>query len=317
MIIAFPVRPGRLPRLLRAAAALAAGLVLATAQARAELRQNFYPDGTPRTRWELRSGPEGLERHGEFRHYHPNGVVALDGRYQRDKPAGEWRWFDEHGTLLRRVAYGPKGEEVLDGKSIQSPQNTFFTLSRIKLAEGQLKYDKPHGPWKYWYPDGVLKAEGSYETGIPVGRWLYYHPNGQLGRITEYALGVPDGESLATYPTGQPEERGRLDHGIRTGTWRQWHPNGSRRSEGVYVEDLKEGEWRTWSAQGELVGHVRYQADVEVEQLLRRKPPPPEPVVSDPLSLPFRPRLYDENDVPIRARPEGAATPEPAPAPKP
>ncbi|MBI4083115.1 MAG: toxin-antitoxin system YwqK family antitoxin [Candidatus Lambdaproteobacteria bacterium] len=317
MTLATSVPPGWLARLTRPAAALAAALVLATAPARAELRQNFYPDGTLRTRWELRAGPEGPERHGAFQRFHPNGVLALDGRYQRDRPAGEWRWFDERGTLLKKVLYGPEGEDVLAGQSLKSPRSTFFTLSRIKLAEGQLKYDKPHGPWKYWYPDGALKAEGTYETGIPVGRWVYYHPNGQIGRITEYALGVPDGETLATYPSGEPEERGRLDHGIRTGRWRQWYANGSRRSEGVYVEDLKEGEWRTWSEQGELVSHVRYQADVEVEQLLRPKPPPPEPVISDPLTLPFLPRLYDANDWPIRARPEGAAPSAPAPAPAP
>lgn len=36
-----------------------------------------------------------------------------------------------------------------------------------------------HGPYKAWYPNGVLGNSGQYEEGIPVGTWYSWYDTGE------------------------------------------------------------------------------------------------------------------------------------------
>jgi len=265
------------------------------------VRENTYPGGATRTRWEVRTVEGRVERHGPFVRFHANGRAALVGQYARDGRVGTWFWYDEEGNLIRKVAYRGEDSRELAGKELASPTTRFRNPAKVTVAEGQLKYDRPHGPWVYRYNNGTPKAEGAFLSGIPHGRWTFYHPSGQVSRVTEYDHGVPDGRFLTAYPNGQEQEEGHMDQGLKEGTWRTWYDNGQKSSEGAYAEDLREGEWRFWDRQGRLTTHARYRGGVKAEDIpLPSVEAPPPPVIPHPERLPFIPRLYGEDDRPIR-----------------
>lgn len=92
------------------------------------------PDGKLRIEGNMRNG----QRHGVWTSYHPNGTIAsrsayVDGRlngvtvvfhtngqlyytgdYRMGKQVGDWRFYDEEGTLLKTVHYDSTGTVIND-----------------------------------------------------------------------------------------------------------------------------------------------------------------------------------------------------------
>jgi len=269
---------------------------------RIEVRQNFYPDGTLRTQWQVRVGPHGeAVRHGRLLSYHPNGRLALRGVYRDGRPSGVWSWYDERGHLLRSAAPQGDYDEILTGRNLENPNTVYRDLHGRKVAEGLRKYDKPHGLWTYYHPDGSVSARGRFINGLPDGRWVMYFASGMVRRLDDYKLGVPDGEVMRGWPNGQERLEGRTEQGLRVGHWRTWYQDGQIESEGDYREDRRDGEWRFWDATGKLVRHLRYAAGRIVAELPLPTPRVgPPPVVPEPQLLPFRPRIYDESGTQIK-----------------
>ena len=273
--------------------------------ARLELRENFYADGTIRTRWLVRVGPgPGKEvRHGELLRYHANGKLSLRGFYRNGQPSGVWRWYDAQGRLLRSAAPQGDYDEILTGRDIENPNTVYRDAQGRKIAEGLRKYDLPHGEWTYYGPHGSVSAHGRFVNGLPDGRWVFYYPSGLVQREEDYKLGVPDGEVRRGWPTGQEQLEGQVQQGLRVGRWRTWYSDGQIESDGTFREDRRDGEWRFWDKDGHLLRHVRF-ADGEVAQELPLPKPrvAPPPIIPEPRLLPFRPRVYDEDGSEIKLK---------------
>ncbi len=270
---------------------------------RSEWRSNQYDGGAVRNQWEVRITDSGQAvRYGVFRRYYPAGTLEVLGAYKNGRPTGIWTWYDENGTLIREARQGAI-EEELRGAALRSPLSVFRTPSGQPLAEGQLKHDKGHGRWVYYYSNGAPRAEGAFQTGVPEGLWQSYYPNGEIEQQVHFSLGVPDGPYRRAYPGGQEQERGQYEQGLRTGLWRSYYENAQEQERGQYQEDRREGEWDFWSESGELIRRTVYRNGEAVEQLpLPAKPPEPEAVIPDVDALPNPPRIYDENGGQIRTR---------------
>lgn len=269
---------------------------------RREWRANRFDDGKLLTEWEVRIGAGGeVARWGVYRRYHPNGRLAVLGAYRNGKPAGEWLWLDETGQVMRRARQQADYEDDLSNDPLASPRSQFRNPAGKVIAEGQLKGNKPHGLWMYFYDQGMPKAQGRYLTGLPDGVWAYFYPDGQIEKQLAFALGVPNGPYRIAYPGGQEEERGQYNAGVRTGVWRAYHPNGQKREEGAYREDVRDGEWKTWDEDGRLTGRVGYARGVVQSEVKIQPPPgPPAPLVSESIIEP--PVLYDANGTPLNAQ---------------
>ena len=295
---------GRRGRPRRCATALGASLVLALgimggwgAAAQADLRENRYPDGALKTQWEVRYEAGAVLRDGEFRSYHPGGKLALQAYYRQNEPVGVWSWFDPEGNLMRRVRYEHDRRVALDNGEFLQPEQVFRDPAGRITAEGIMKFDKPHGPWRFYFPDGTPQVTGAYVTGVPDGTWLTYHRNGQVIRRETFRLGILDGEFRRAYDGGLEAERGTYDQGLRGGLWRTWYENGQLATEGYFREDLREGEWRFFAQDGTLLRRTVYRVDTPINDLPLPKPAERlAPIIPDPGALPFAPRLYDEND---------------------
>jgi antitoxin component YwqK of YwqJK toxin-antitoxin module len=250
---------------------------------RSEWRANRYDNGRLLTEWEVRIADTGeAVRWGVYRRYYLNGHLAVLGAYRNGKPAGEWLWLDETGQIMRRARQQADYEDDLSNDPLANPRSQFRNPTGRVIAEGQLKQDKPHGLWTYYYDQGKPKAQGRYLTGLPDGAWTFFYPDGQVQKQTVYALGVPNGPYRLAYPGGQERERGQYNEGVRTGVWRTYYANGQAQQEGAYREDQRDGEWKTWDDTGRLTARTVYaQGVVRNEVKLPAPAEPPEPLVLD------------------------------------
>jgi len=83
----------------------------------------------PFVSWYRRTGIIGSKktyRHGEFSgvgtNYHPNGKKLSEGKYVDGVRDGEWRLWDEHGTLEAIQTYDAElGGKLVDEKDFPAP----------------------------------------------------------------------------------------------------------------------------------------------------------------------------------------------------
>jgi len=97
----------------------------------------------------------------------------------------------------------------------------------------------PHGPWRWWYENGALRAEGRYDNGDMVGEWRSWDSEGELLASLEDGTG----DWIRLHPDGAVAEEGRLLRGRKEGKWTTRHPCGQLASEGAYRGGRKEGGW--------------------------------------------------------------------------
>lgn len=61
----------------------------------------------------------------------------------------------------------------------------------MELYVTNTAYDVKNGPYRLYYPDGILiDNEGMYKNDVQVGNWYYYHTNGQLSGKEIYEDGL-------------------------------------------------------------------------------------------------------------------------------
>ena len=146
------------------------------------------------------------------RHFHPNGRLMAEGRYDGQRKDSTWNYFDPEGRL-RRVENFHLGME--------------------------------HGDWTAYYPDGAVVERKHYENGLLEGRFEQFHPNGQLQMEARYENGEPEGTMTWYYPDGKKEIQGDMVNGQREGAWIYYNPDGTIQIQvlyqrGEYVKDKKE-----------------------------------------------------------------------------
>jgi len=72
-----------------------------------------YEDGAVRYRYARYMSADGTRwiRHGLFRCYHPNGILASEGTYVDGQEQGLWTDYHENGQIAARGQYDA-GKEV-------------------------------------------------------------------------------------------------------------------------------------------------------------------------------------------------------------
>jgi hypothetical protein len=98
--------------------------------------------------------------------------VALDvSRPDGAHDAPRWGlWTYEYVRTERKVSTA--GGPLL---SLASIDETSTGLE----SQGEYARDLPAGLWRFWYPDGQLRAAGSFNEGKLSGEWRFWLPDGQ------------------------------------------------------------------------------------------------------------------------------------------
>lgn len=145
---------------------------------------------------------------GVWRYYHGrdgvrDGLYAR-GRYDHDKPDGEWTYFYPRTDAQRAAGDdGTKRWDVSFAKRAFEGPTTFYHPGGGVLAQGQYHDGLEVGTWSFFEPDGTKVQEGTFTNGRRTGLWRYW-----------------DGE-------GHPVAEGPRDGSRHVGGWRFWLSDGA------------------------------------------------------------------------------------------
>lgn len=105
------------------------------------------------------------------------------------------------------------------------------------------------GPYKKFYPNGMLEVEGAFLNGERSGLWTSYHPGGNKQSESYYINGVLDGKSVVFYSNGQV-----------------WYI-------GYYTNGKNDGQWIYFDKEGTLVKEVVYQNGTVISEVEKNEKP--------------------------------------------
>ncbi len=110
---------------------------------------------------------------------------------------------------------GPGGELLREGRALYYDENGHLSI------EGHFAEDLRQGRWRWYRPDGSVRAEAQYDRDH--GHFRQYRPNGQL------------------------ELEGDYEGDRRVGEWVEYYPSGRVRLRGSYVDGRREGRWTAYT----------------------------------------------------------------------
>jgi len=113
-------------------------------------------------------------KHGPWTAWHPNGQVAVEGRFEYDLPVGQFVWWYSNGQ---------------------------------KAQEGTYEAGHASGSWVWWHVNGQRKTSGSYDAGAPMGPWTWWKLDGKLTNRADFSEAAAN---IATRPeTSNPSSSRR------------------------------------------------------------------------------------------------------------
>ncbi len=143
--------------------------------------------------------------------------------------------------------------------------------------EGHFKDDIPIGEFKYYYPDGEIRAisiifdeghksntrlfhrngklmaEGMYVDQKKDGVWKYYSEfDGILLSTESYVETLKQGVWQQYYPDKTIAETLIYENDVRQGIWRQFFTDATLKLEGTYLNDQKEGFFKIYHPNGQI-----------------------------------------------------------------
>jgi antitoxin component YwqK of YwqJK toxin-antitoxin module len=233
-----------------------------------DTRTETWPNGSKKAEYEVALDADGAaQKHGRFRSFYEDGMLASEGTFEHDKESGAW------------IFYHPNGAKAAAGKYADALRS---------------------GSWQTFYPDGKPESEGGYVRGARDGRWTFWRADGTKDLV---ASGI---HKLVVYRSkeGGRHYRGYLVDNQRQGTWTSYWPDRTPQLEGSYVGGKRVGEWTFRHPDGvvsSLLLTGRYSGGTWASALTVPEPPPFDasrfpPIEPSPVGWPAR---RDELDAAI------------------
>ncbi len=115
-----------------------------------------------------------------------------------------------------------------------------------------------YGDWKWFWPNGKLKAKRHYDMGHLQGSSEAWYATGQKRWSEHFKHGKLDGVRKVWFENGKVKSVSHFKHGRLDGAAKTWWWNGSKASAGSYVKGKKEGSWKSWYVSGHNKAVVTY-----------------------------------------------------------
>jgi len=149
---------------------------------RVDVKEEKWPDGTPKLRSEGRIDENGeFVRHGTTVEWHKNGQKKSERHFREGIQQGTHETWHDNGQLSAKGAYM---EGVEDGIW------TVWYSNGHKQREWTLVRGSFQGPFTEWYANGKKKSEVQYVAGKRQGPMLVWDEDGSLQLKTDYVDGV-------------------------------------------------------------------------------------------------------------------------------
>lgn len=219
-------------------------------------------------------------KQGMWKEFYPNGIVKTEVTYTDDKMSGYLKEYSPKGSLLNttkyingvlqknapelakldvKTAYYESGAvhytaTYKDGvaEGIQKEFSEDGKLLNAKVyVDGNLTSEgiidtagQKQGPWKEYYPNGVVKSKGSYLNGKRVDEWTFYFANEKTEQIGKYdKKGKAQGPWKWYYESGNILREENYRNNQQDGLMTEYSDSGKVITKGEYLDGLKEGPW--------------------------------------------------------------------------
>jgi len=118
-----------------------------------------------------------------------------------------------------------------------------------------------HGLWKWWWPNGRLKAKHTYHYGKQVGVSKSWYSNGKKRSLAKFQKGLKHGVEKLWYSSGQLKSLSNYQGGKLHGTHTEYWWDGRKAVEAQYRKGKKDGTWAEWYYTGDRKLLIHYKND--------------------------------------------------------
>ncbi len=236
----------------------------------------------------------GGKRDGVAKSFRPDGTLAQEMPYEKDKREGKavqyniheephgYRWY-KNDRLVASETFNRRDDQ----NRKTGPWKVFHASGRV-LETGFYMEDLRHGVFQFFDARGSVIKVVEYRWGKEVVQEVSRNPvielqqilreDGTLAETVTYVDGVKQGVARQFNPEGEVvggsvfENDNLVAEGItemdgkRNGPWKEYWPNGTLRAEGFYLDNRRDGEWWFYRESGEKEQYGKY-LDGEVHGL--------------------------------------------------
>lgn len=187
-----------------------------------KVKEEYYPDGTMRSRIEYRHGLEN----GVATFYEPNGARSSEVVMKDGKKEGAFRTFYYSGNLESEATYH---DDLLDGRQ------AFYATDGTLTEEVMYVKGKKNGDYRVWHARDLIQTIGHFKNDLWNGRWEYYDGRGFL---------VGEG-----------------DFNEGTGTVVNYNSVGNKYKTTHYVNNMKDGDEAYFDENGNILKILTFKED--------------------------------------------------------
>ncbi len=185
------------------------------------------------------------------------GFLKYEGRFENDKPVGEFKYYYEDGSLKAISLFKDKGN--------RSFTKTYFPNGKI-MSEGYYLNEKKDSSWKYYNGFDMVIREEFYKNNKKNGEWKTYYPNGTLTDKITWKNGIKDGPWEQNYSGGTLKTQFKNDK--LEGLYQVFSSDGKLKNQGKYKNNLKDGSWFWFDTNGIPIKKYFYKDDVLISKEL-------------------------------------------------
>jgi antitoxin component YwqK of YwqJK toxin-antitoxin module len=130
------------------------------------------------------------------------------------------------------------------------PSGSEMSETEGRNGLGCYRDGKPHGPFVFFYDDGVVRARAAFDHGALNGRFTEYWENG----VERFTVLVKDGKFegplVNHFPDGKIDRIATYQNDILDGPYEQRRADGSMQMKGQYLDGEQTGTWTYWRKPG-------------------------------------------------------------------
>ncbi|GHN02556.1 hypothetical protein WSM22_40450 [Cytophagales bacterium WSM2-2] len=147
---------------------------------------------------------------GFYKKWYPNGQLNLDGSYENNRKAGDWKVYYDDGALQETAHFV---NDSLDGKL-----ETFFKSGK-KSSESVYSRNKRNGQVTVWYENGQIAEQFLTKDDRKDGPGLFFYSNGKKKFEAEFTNDDFNGTYTEYLDNGTLFKQGHYKSGLKHGTW--------------------------------------------------------------------------------------------------
>jgi antitoxin component YwqK of YwqJK toxin-antitoxin module len=192
---------------------------------------------------------KGLKQGHWIRKY-PTGITMYDGWFKDGHPVGEFKRFNEYGTLTSVLNFSD------DGRT--SDAQLYYPNGKIS-SKGRYVNQKKEGKWQFFSPDdGHLMAEETYKNDLKNGLSVIFYPDSTVADKVSYVNNVKEGEWQRFHENGKKWINAIYVKGLLHGRFEAWFDNGSPEVTGTYRYNIRQGRWMIYNKNGTVRYRIEY-----------------------------------------------------------